>query len=308
MATTMNKDSKIYIAGHRGLVGSAIHRKLVNEGYTNIIMQTSGELDLTDREAVLKYFNMQKPEYVFLTAARAGGVLALSQNKIDSLIDNFEIQTSVLIASAMYNVKKLLFIGSNCMYPKLASEPLKEEYIGAGKLEPTTEFYALAKIAGLKLCQAYNEEAKTNFITAIPVNLYGENDKYDLTKAHVMPALLKKFKEAKESGASLVEVWGTGMAKREFMHSDDLADACLFLMENHTGSEPVNVGSGDNISIKALAENIKFLVGYKGDIVYNTDMPDGISSKLLDSSKLYAMGWKPKVILSEGIMKVYRSL
>lgn len=304
----MNKDSKIYIAGHRGLVGSAILKKLKAEGYTNLVYRTSDELNLQNREMVRGFFNDERPEYVFLTAARAGGVLALSTKKVESLIVNLEIQSNVIEASHFFAVKKLLFIGSNCMYPKLAVEPLKEEYIGAGKLEPTTEFYATAKIAGLKLCQAFNEQHGTNFITAIPVNLYGENDKYDLNKAHVMPALLKKFKEAKESNAPTVEVWGTGNARREFMHADDLADACLFLMQHYTGSDPVNVGSGFDVVIKTLAYIIQDISGYKGKIVFNTDMPDGISGKLLDSSKINSMGWKPKIPLTAGIRQVYNSL
>lgn len=304
----MNKSSKIYIAGHRGLVGSAIVKKLQAEGYTNLIYKTSEELDLTDYNSCCEFFAIHKPEYVFLTAARAGGVLALSTYKVESMLDSLMIQTNVISSCRFNRVKKLLFLGSNCMYPKLAAEPLKEEYIGAGKLEPTTEFYATAKIAGYKMCQAYNEQYGTNFITAIPVNLYGENDKYDLNKAHVMPALLKKFKEAKESGSPSVEVWGTGNARREFMHADDLADACLFLMLNYTGSEAVNVGSGYDMSIKDLASSIKSIIGYDGEIVFNTDKPDGIKSKLLDSSKLCAMGWTPGIRIGAGIAKVYKSL
>lgn len=304
----MNKSSKIYIAGHRGLVGSAIVKKLKADGYTNLVYRTSEELDLRDRESVREFFIEQRPEYVFFTAARAGGVLALSQNKVESLFENIYIQSNIIRCSGSFKVKKLLFLASNCMYPKLAAEPLKEEYIGAGKLEPTTEFYATAKIAGYKMCQAYNEQYGTNFITAIPVNLYGDNDKYDLNKAHVMPSLLKKFKEAKESNAPTVEVWGTGNARREFMHADDLADACLFLMLNYTGSEAVNVGSGYDMSIKDLASSIKSIIGYDGEIVFNTDKPDGIKSKLLDSSKLYAMGWTPSIRIGAGIAKVYKSL
>lgn len=304
----MNKDSKIYIAGHRGLVGSAILKKLQLEGYTNLVYKTSEELDLRDRHSVYDFFYDNRPDYIFLAAARAGGVLALSNNKFESLYDNIFIQSNVIREAAKFKVKKLLFLGSNCMYPKLAAEPLKEEYIGAGKLEPTTEFYATAKIAGYKMCMACNEQYGTNFITAIPVNLYGENDKYDLNKAHVMPALLRKFKEAKESNAPTVEVWGTGNARREFMHADDLADACLFLMQHYTGSEPVNVGSGYDVSIKDLAEAIKVISGYEGEIVFNSDKPDGIKSKLLDSSKLYNQGWRPQIQLADGITKVYNSL
>lgn len=304
----MNKDSKIYIAGHRGLVGSAIVKKLQEWGYTNLIYRTSDQLDLRKWDDVFSFFSTHKPEYVFLTAARAGGVLALSTYKVESMYDSLQIQTNVLQASYMFGVKKLLFLGSNCMYPKLAAEPLKEECIGAGKLEPTTEFYATAKIAGYKMCQAYNEQYGTDFITAIPVNLYGENDKYDLQKAHVMPALLRKFKEAKESNSPNVEVWGTGNQRREFMHSEDVADACIFLMLNYSGSEAVNVGSGYDTSIRGLAYQIAELVGYEGEIIFNTDRPDGIKSKLLDNSKIIKMGWEPEIDLTTGIQRVYKSL
>lgn len=304
----MNKSSKIYIAGHRGLVGSAILKKLTEEGYKNIVYRTSEELDLRDMKSVSDFFNEERPEYVFFTAAKAGGVLALNTYKVESMEDNIRMQCNVFGASYFQGAKKLIFIGSNCMYPKLAVEPLKEEYIGAGKLEPTTEFYATAKIAGLKMCQAYNEQHSTDFITAIPVNLYGQGDKNDLKTAHVMPALLRKFKEAKESKAPSVEIWGTGAAYREFMHAEDFADACLFLMNTYTGSQPVNVGSGYNTSIKDLADSMKKITGYKGEIVFNAKKPDGIKSKLLDSSVIYDLGWKPSIELEAGITEVYNSL
>lgn len=304
----MNKDSKIYIAGHRGLVGSAIYAKLIQLGYKNIVIKTSQELDLRNPVATWDFFNTENPEYVFFTAARAGGVLSLSTKKFESLVDNMKMEINVIESSHVFNVKKLLFIGSNCMYPKLAMQPLKEEYLFAGKLEPTTEFYAIAKLAGVKMCQAIREQYGKNFITAIPVNLYGENDSYDRKRAHVMPALLSKFKEAKEKKNPTVEVWGSGTARREFMHAEDLADACLFLMKNYDEESPVNVGAGSDVSVLDLAIKIKELIGYDGDVTLNYDMPNGIESKLLDSSKLYSMGWKPKISLEDGIMKVYNSL
>lgn len=300
----MNKESRIYIAGHRGLVGSAIYKRLIQDGYTNLIVRTSDELDLRDRTQVESFFAENKIDYVFFTAAKAGGVLELSTHPVESMSYNLRMQDNIMFCSFMTKVKKLLFVASNCIYPKLAVQPLKEEFITAGKLEPTTEYYAIAKIAGLKMCQAYRKQYGCNFITGIPVNLYGENDKYHPDKSHVMPALLKKFKEAAES----VEVWGTGNARREFMHSEDVADACIFLMQHYNESEPVNISTGCDISIRDLAYTIKEVVDFKGEIRFNFEKPEGTMGKVLDPSKINKMGWFPKIALRDGIKRVYESL
>ena len=260
----MKKASKIYIAGHAGLVGSAIHRKLIEEGYTNIITRTSAELDLRDGGLVNLFFEKEKPEYIFLSAARAGGVMHLNLYRANVLYCNLAIQLNVIHNAYLHGVKKLMFLGSNCLYPKNAEQPLKEEYILSGSLEPTIDAYAIAKIAGIKMCENYRTQYGCNFITILPVNMYGENDRYDLVTSHVLPALMSKFNKAKTEGLPSVEIWGTGEARREFMYSDDLADACLFLMLNYNGLEPVNIGTGKDISIKELALLIKEISGYKG--------------------------------------------
>lgn len=303
----MNKDSKIYIAGHAGLVGSAIHRKLVSEGYNNIIYKFSCDLDLRNKFNVNDFFYREKPEYVFMAAAKVGGVKSLDTYRADSIYSNLLIQTNVIHACYESNVKKLLFLGSNCLYPKLAVEPLKEEYLMSGKLETTTESYAVAKIAGIKMCQAYNKQYGCNFINVLPVNLYGQGDTYDLDKSHVMPALIMKFHEAKLSNSPAVEIWGSGRQKREFMHVDDLADACLFLMINYNDTEPINVGTGENISILDLALIIKEIVGYEGELYFNTEKPEGINSKLLDINKISKLGWKYSIELREGIKRTYEA-
>lgn len=304
----MNKNSKIYIAGHRGLVGSAIFKKLSEEGYNNIIYRDSKELDLREQSLVRDFFEKEKPNYVFLTAARAGGVHALNTYRADSIYDNLLIQSNVIHCSYKAEVKKLLYIGSNCVYPKLAAQPLKEEYILSGKLERTTQSYAIAKLAGIEMCQAYRYQYGCDFITALPVNLYGENDNYRPEVSHVMAALLSKFYKAKMNNEPSVEVWGTGNARREFMHADDVADACLFLMLNYNEDVPVNVGTGEDISIRELAHLIKEIVKYEGEIVFNTSKPDGVQSKLFDVSRINSFGWRHKIELAQGIDRVYKSL
>ena len=304
----MNKDSKIYIAGHRGLVGSALHSRLVADGYTNLIFRTSTEMDLTEQVLVSQFFEKEKPEYVFLIAARAGGVGALNTYKADSIHINLMIQDNVIHNSYIHGVKKLLFLGSNCVYPRLANEPLKEEYLLAGQLEPTTEYYAVAKIAGIKMCEAYRLQYGCNFITALPVNMYGANDKDDLETAHVVAALLSKFKTAKKLNGSTVEIWGTGNARREFMHVNDLIEAMLFLMETYNELESVNVGTGKDTSIKELAELIKKISGYKGALEFNYNKPDGVNSKVFSVDKIHELGWHHKIELKEGLTEVWENL
>jgi GDP-L-fucose synthase len=302
----MNKDAKIYVAGHRGLVGSAILRKLQADGYTNLVYKTSQELDLRDRNQVDRFFEEEKPEYVFLAAAKVGGIVANNEYPADFIRDNLMIQTNVIDAAYRNGVKKLLFLGSTCIYPKFAPQPLKEEYLLTGELEPTNEPYAIAKIAGIKMCQSYNRQYGTKYISVMPTNLYGPNDNFDLHTSHVLPALIRKFHEAKENNAPYVEVWGTGTPRREFLYSDDLADACVFLMNNYEGNEIVNVGVGEDISIKELAEKIKNIVGYKGEIKFDTTKPDGTPRKLVDVSKINALGWKASISLDEGLQKAYQ--
>lgn len=301
----MKKSSKIYIAGHRGLVGSAILRKLTDSGYSNIIMRSSKQLDLRNQKAVNDFFEKEKPEYVFLAAAKVGGVMANNTYRAEFLYSNLAIQSNVIHSAYQNNVKKLMFMGSNCLYPKLATQPLKEEYILAGKLEPTTEAYAIAKIAGIKMCESYRHQYGCNYISILPVNMYGQNDNYDLDSSHVMPALLSKFHTAKVHKYPSVEIWGTGNARREFLHVDDLAQACLFLMLNYNESEPVNIGTGKDISIKELALTIKDIIGYKGELIFNPSKPDGILSKLLDVNKIHNLGWNHKIELIDGIRRVY---
>lgn len=302
----MRKDSKIYVAGHRGLVGSAILTKLQEKGYTNLVYRTSGELDLRDKFAVDAFFAEEKPEFVFLAAAKVGGIVANNEYPADFIRDNLLIQTNVIDASYRNNVEKLLFLGSTCIYPKLAPQPLKEEYLLTGELEPTNEPYAIAKIAGIKMCESYNRQYGTKYISAMPTNLYGPNDNFDLKTSHVLPALLRKFHEAKESNAPFVEMWGTGTPKREFLYSDDLADACVFLMDTYEGNEIVNIGVGDDIAIKELGEKVKAVVGYEGEIQFDTTKPDGTPRKLVDVRKINSLGWKATTSLEEGLEKAYQ--
>ena len=302
----MNKDSKIYVAGHRGMVGSAILRKLQKEGYSNIITKTSKELDLRIQKDVDDFFKLEKPEYVFLAAAKVGGILANNTYRAEFIYDNLMIQSNVIHSAYKYGVKKLLFLGSSCIYPKYAPQPMKEEYLLSGYLEPTNEPYAIAKIAGIKMCEAYRHQYGCNFISAMPTNLYGPNDNYDLNNSHVLPALIRKFHEAKIYNKKEVTVWGTGNPLREFMHVDDLADACLFLMLNYNDSQFVNVGTGKDISIRELAELIKTIVGYEGNIIFDTTKPDGTPRKLLDLNYVHSLGWHHKIELEEGIKMTYQ--
>ncbi|MCX8143126.1 MAG: GDP-L-fucose synthase [Bacteroidia bacterium] len=302
----MNKDSKIYVAGHRGMVGSAILRKLQKEGYSNIITKTSQELDLRIQKDVDDFFKLEKPEYVFLAAAKVGGILANNTYRAEFIYDNLMIQSNVIHSAYKYGVKKLLFLGSSCIYPKYAPQPMKEEYLLSGYLEPTNEPYAIAKITGIKTCEAYRHQYGCNFISAMPTNLYGPNDNYDLNNSHVLPALIRKFHEAKIYSKKEVIVWGTGNPRREFMHVDDLADACLFLMLNYNDSQFVNVGTGKDISIRELAELIKTIVGYEGNIIFDTTKPDGTPRKLLDLNYMHSLGWHHKIELEEGIKMTYQ--
>jgi len=298
---------KIYIAGHRGMVGSAIVRKLQAEGYQNLLMRSSAELDLRNQAAVEDFFRLEKPDYVFLAAAKVGGIHANNTYRADFIHHNLAIQCHVIHAAHLFGVKKLLFLGSSCIYPKYAAQPIKEEYLLSGALEPSNEPYAIAKIAGLKMCEAYREQYGSNFISVMPTNLYGPNDNYDLLNSHVLPALLRKFHEAKTKGLSSVEVWGTGMPMREFLHVDDLADACHFLMMNYEGHSFLNVGTGKDISIKDLAYLIKEITNYSGEIIFNENKPDGTPRKLLDVSKIHSLGWQHQISLRKGIETVYEN-
>lgn len=304
----MDKRSKIYIAGHRGLVGSAIKRKLEECGYSNLTYRTSSELDLRNQPAVEKFFAEEKPEYVFLAAAKVGGINANNIYPAEFIHDNIAIQTNIIHAAYKYGVKKLLFLGSSCIYPKFAPQPIKEEYLLTGELEQTNEPYAIAKIAGLKMCDAYNKQYGTNFISVMPTNLYGPNDNFDLKNSHVLPALIRKFHEAKIKNMPEVEIWGTGKPRREFLHVDDLADACVFLMKKYSYSgigSHVNIGTGKDVTISELADIIKNIIGYAGSIRFNHNMPDGTPRKLLDVSRLKASGWQAKIPLEEGIKSTY---
>jgi GDP-L-fucose synthase len=301
----MEKDSKIYIAGHRGMVGGAIMRYLKNERYSRLILKTSGELDLRKQQAVQSFFEIEKPEYVFLAAAKVGGIVANNTYRAEFLYDNLMIESNIIEAAHRNNVKKLLFLGSSCIYPKYAPQPLKEEYLLTGILEPTNEPYAIAKIAGIKLCESYREQYGANFISVMPTNLYGIGDNYHPQNSHVLPALIRKFHEAKEGNLPFVTVWGTGAPKREFLFSDDLANACVFLMNNYNEKELINIGVGQDLTIKELAETIKEIIGYEGNIEFDTTKPDGTPQKLLDVSKIHHLGWKHKVELKEGIKLAY---
>ena len=302
----MEKSAKIYIAGHRGMVGSAIYRKLIQEGYSNIITRTSAELDLRDQQAVTEFFNHEKPDYVFLAAAKVGGIVANNTYRADFLYENLAIQNNVIHQAYKNDVKKLMFLGSSCIYPKLAPQPLKEEYLLTGLLEETNEPYAIAKIAGIKMCDAYRDQYQSNFISVMPTNLYGYNDNYHPQNSHVMPALIRKFHEAKVNGTPEVVVWGSGSPMREFLFADDLADACYFLMENYNESHLINIGTGVDLTIKDLALLIKKVVGYEGELTFDSTKPDGTPRKLMDVSKLHDLGWKHQIELEEGIKLAYQ--
>ncbi len=301
----MEKNSKIYIAGHRGMVGSAIVRKLVMEGYSNLIFRTSSELDLRNQVDVTAFLKEERPEYVFLAAAKAGGIKANSTYRADFLYENLMIQNNVIHNSYLNDVKKLVFLGSSCIYPKLAPQPLKEEYLLTGLLEPTNEPYAIAKIAGIKMCEAYRNQYGCNFISVMPTNLYGYNDNYHPENSHVLPALIRKFHEAKLNGADQVSIWGSGEPKREFLFADDLADACFFLMQNYNDKELINIGTGQDLTIRELALLIKKNIGFEGNLVFDISKPDGTPRKLMDVSKLHNLGWKHKTRLEEGLKLAY---
>jgi GDP-L-fucose synthase len=304
----MNKDSKIYIAGHRGMVGSALVRVLEQNGYNNLVLRTSKELNLTDQLAVKEFFESEKPEYVFLAAAKVGGIVANNTYRAEFIYENLMIQNNVIHNSYLSGVKKLMFLGSSCIYPKNAPQPLKEEYLLTGLLEPTNEPYAIAKIAGIKMCEAYRDQYGCNFISVMPTNLYGPNDNYDLNNSHVLPALLRKFIEAKNNGDNSVTIWGTGTPLREFLHVDDLASACLFLMKSYNEKEFLNIGVGEDISILNLANLVKKIVGFEGEIILDNSKPDGTPRKLMDVSRLNGLGWEAKISLNSGISTVFAEI
>ena len=304
----MNKTDKIYIAGHRGMVGSAIVRILTTEGFTNLIFKTSSELDLTNQQAVNDFFVAEKPDYVFLAAAKVGGILANNVYRADFIYQNIMIESNIIHAAHVNKVTKLLFLGSSCIYPKMATQPLKEEYLLTNTLEETNEPYAIAKIAGIKMCEAYRSQYGCNFISAMPTNLYGPNDNYNLKSSHVLPALIRKFITAKRNGDPSVELWGTGSPMREFLHVDDLAEACVYLMKNYNEEQFVNIGTGTDVTIKELALTIKDVVGFEGELTFDTSKPDGTPRKLMDVSKINTLGWKHKINLREGIEKVYNDV
>ena len=302
----MQKDSKIYIAGHRGMVGSAIYRKLLKEGYTNFVSRTSETLDLRNQQHVSDFFADEKPEYVFLAAAKVGGIVANNTYRAEFLYENLQIQNNVINSAHVNGVKKLMFLGSSCIYPKMAPQPLREEYLLTGLLEPTNEPYAIAKIAGIKMCDAYRAQYGCNYISVMPTNLYGYNDNYHPQNSHVLPAMIRRFHEAKESNAAVVTIWGTGIPRREFLFADDLAEACYYLMQNYNEEGLVNIGTGEDISIKDLAFMIKKIIGYEGEINFDTSKPDGTLRKLMDVSKLHNEGWVHKVELKDGIALAYQ--
>jgi GDP-L-fucose synthase len=302
----LNKESKIFVAGHRGMVGSAIVRKLEKEGYSNIITRTSSELDLRDQISVKSFFETEKPEFVFLAAAKVGGIIANNTYRAEFLHDNLQIQNNIIHQSYLNGVKKLMFLGSSCIYPKLAPQPLKEEYLLTGTLEETNEPYAIAKITGIKMCDAYRSQYGCNFVSVMPTNLYGYNDNYNLQNSHVLPALIRKFHEAKINNSSDVTIWGTGNPMREFLFADDLADACYFLMLNYNEPHLINIGTGEDITIKDLALLVKKIIGFNGELIFDTSKSDGTPRKLMDVSKLHSKGWKHKVELEEGIKLAYQ--
>ena len=301
----MNQQESVYVAGHRGMVGSAITRKLKKEGFTNLLQRTSSELDLRDQKAVHEFFAKTKPAYVFLAAAKVGGILANNTYRAEFLYDNLMIQNNVIDAAYRNGVKKLMFLGSSCIYPKLAPQPLKEDSLLTGELEPTNEPYAIAKIAGIKMADAYRSQYGCNYISVMPTNLYGPNDNYDLNNSHVLPALIRKFHEAKKNNDPQVILWGTGKPRREFLHADDLADACFYLMQNFNDAGFVNIGTGEDLEIRELAELVKKIVGYTGEIKNDLSKPDGTPRKLMDVSKLNQLGWKASITLEDGVRKVY---
>lgn len=302
----MNLDDKIYVAGHRGMVGSAIVRLLERMGYTNLVLRSSKELDLRNQEAVQQFFSSEKPAYVFLAAAKVGGIMANNTYRADFIYDNLMIEANIIKASFDHQVKKLLFLGSSCIYPKLAPQPLTEDSLLTGLLEPTNEPYAIAKIAGIKLCEAYRDQHGCDYISAMPTNLYGPNDNYDLKNSHVLPALIRKFHEAKINGQGAVELWGDGSPLREFLHVDDLAEACVHLMNNYSGKGFVNVGTGEDLSIKALAEMVKAIVGFEGEIHWDTSKPNGTPRKLMNVGLIHSLGWNHRISLEQGIRSVYQ--
>ena len=304
----MNKTDKIYVAGHRGMVGSSILRALQAQGFSNFILRTSSELDLRNQQAVSDFFAVEKPVYVFLAAAKVGGIIANNTYKADFIYENLMIQNNVIHQAYANGVQKLMFLGSSCIYPKLAPQPLREEYLLTGELEPTNEAYAIAKIAGIKMCDAYRDQYGCNFISVMPTNLYGPNDNYDLANSHVLPAMLRKFITAKRNNEISVTIWGSGSPKREFLHADDLAAACLFLMENFNESGPINIGIGSDLSILELAQLVRKIVGFEGEILTDASKPDGTPRKLMDVSKLTGLGWKATISLEEGIQKVYEEI
>ncbi len=303
----LEKNSKIYVAGHTGLVGSAITRSLKKESFTNLLLKTHNELELTDQKGVENFFKKERPEYVFLAAAKVGGILANSTYPAQFIYSNLAVQTNVIHASYMLGVKKLLFLGSSCIYPRLAPQPIIEDCLLSGILEPTNEPYAIAKIAGIIMCQSYNREYETNFISVMPTNLYGPNDHYDLYNSHVLPALIRKIHEAKINKSKFVEIWGTGTVRREFLFVDDLAEVCLFLMNNYNESEIINIGTGKDVTIKELAEIIRNVIGYKGEFRFNSTKPDGMPRKLLNVDKINNLGWKAKTDLKKGIKLTYQN-
>jgi GDP-L-fucose synthase len=301
----MNKDSRIYVAGHRGLVGSAIVRELKKQGFKDIITACKESVDLRLYDQVRDFFNDYKPDYVFLAAAKVGGIMANNSMPVEFLQDNIEIQTNVIQCAKWTKTKKLMFLGSSCIYPRMAPQPIKEEYLMTGPLEPTNEWYAVAKIAGIKLCQAYRKQHGCDFISVMPTNLYGPGDNYDLNNSHVIPGLIRRFHEAKESGADSVTLWGSGSPRREFFYVDDLARACVFLMENYSHEQIINIGSGTDITIRELAEMIRIVVGFQGEIKWDTSKPDGTPRKLMDSSRIQAMGWAPEYFFEAGLLMAY---
>ncbi len=301
----MNKDVPVYVAGHRGMVGSGIVRALERAGYTRVLTRTRAELDLLDRAAVRSFFETERPRLVVDAAAKVGGIIANSEQPVEFLLQNVTIQNNIIEAAADFGVDKLLFLGSSCIYPKMAPQPITEDSLLSGPLEPTNDAYALAKIAGIKLCQAYSKQYGKNFISGMPTNLYGPNDNFDLHTSHVLPALIRKVHEAKLRGDKSYVVWGTGSPRREFLHVDDLSEACLFLLENYNEPEIVNIGCGEDVTIRELAETVCDVLGFQGELVFDTTKPDGTPRKLLDMSKLFSMGWKPRIPLREGIRGAY---
>jgi GDP-L-fucose synthase len=302
----MKQDARIFVAGHRGLAGSAIWRELERQGFTRLLGRTRRELDLLDAAAVQKFFADEKPEYVFVAAAKVGGILANQDQPAEFLLENLRIQNNLIENARLSGVRKLLFLGSSCVYPKLAPQPIKEEYLLTGPLEPTNQWYAIAKIAGIKLCQACRRQYGCDFISVMPTNLYGSNDHYDLQTSHVLPALIRKFHHARLSGSTSVTCWGTGAPLREFLHADDLAGACVFLMRNYSDEPAINIGFGSDLSILELAQRIQRVVGFQGEIVWDTSKPDGTPRKLLDSSRLFSLGWKPRIDLEAGLRLAYQ--